>query len=141
MPRIDFYSNIDNPIVYTCRLARKVRAAKSSLVIFSDDRQLLLQLDKTLWTFSELDFLPHVMSSHPLAAQTPIVLTDNDALDLPHHQILINLSRVVPQCLAQFERVLEIISLDETDKSAGRERYRFYQQQGYSLTHFLADRT
>jgi DNA polymerase III subunit chi len=36
--------------------------------------------------------------------------------------------------------MFEIISFDDADKTAGRERYRFYQQRGYPLTHYVADK-
>jgi DNA polymerase-3 subunit chi len=47
---------------------------------------------------------------------------------------------MTPAHFARFERMFEVISADETDKLAGRERYRFYQQRGYPLTHFVADK-
>lgn len=141
MTRIDFHSNVPDKIVYACRLVRKARAAHCQIVLLAADRSHLAALDEALWTFSEQDFLPHVIAGDALAAQTPVVLTDNDAVELPHHQILINLSGTTPNHFARFERMFEIISSDDTDKMAGRERYRFYQQRGYPLTHFVAEKS
>jgi DNA polymerase III subunit chi len=140
MTRIDFHSNVPDKIGYACRLVRKARGASCRIVLFSNDRNQLAALDEALWTFSELDFLPHVMAGDPLAAQTPVLLTDDEAAELPHHQILINLSDTTPSHFASFERMFEIITADDADKSAGRERYRFYQQRGYPLTHFVAEK-
>lgn len=140
MTRIDFHSNVPNKVAYTCRLVRKARAANCRIVLFTPDRKDLMALDESLWTFSELDFLPHVMAGDPLAASTPVILTDSDSAELPHHEILINLSTSTPTHFARFERMFEIISSDDADKNAGRERYRFYQQRGYPLTHFVADK-
>lgn len=140
MTRIDFHSNVPDKISYACRLVRKARAANCRIVLFTNDRRRLAALDEALWTFSELDFLPHVMAGDPLAAQTPVLLADNDTVELPHHQILINLSDTTPSHFASFERMFEIIASDDADKSAGRERYRFYQQRGYPLTHFVAEK-
>ena|SRR3990167_4563699 len=139
MTRIDFHSNVPDKVAYACRLVRKARAADCRIVLLTNNRSHLAALDETLWTFSEPEFLPHVTAGDPLAAQTPIVLTDNDAAELPHHQILINLSDHTPGNFARFERMFEIISTDDADKSAGRERYRFYLQRGYALTHFVAE--
>jgi DNA polymerase-3 subunit chi len=141
MTRIDFHSNISDKISYACRLVRKARSANCNIVLFVDDREDLVSLDEALWTFSESDFLPHVLANDPLAAQTPIILTHSDAIALPHHHILINLSCTPPANLDQFERMFEVISSDIADKSAGRERYRLYQQRGYTLTHFVAENT
>jgi DNA polymerase-3 subunit chi len=139
MTRIDFHSNVPDKIAYACRLTRKARSADCKIVILAKDAQQLAVLDEQLWVFSEHDFLPHVNLGDPLAAQTPILLTTDDAMEAPHHQILINLSDAPPGHFARFERMFEVVSSDETDKAAGRERYRYYQQRGYPLTHFVAD--
>jgi DNA polymerase-3 subunit chi len=141
MTQIDFHSNVPDKIAYACRLVRKARAADCRIVLLTKNRSHLVTLDEALWTFSELDFLPHVTAGNPIAAQTPIVLADNDTVELPHYQILINLSDNTPNHFARFERMLEIISADDADKSAGRERYRFYKQRGYSLTHVVGGKS
>lgn len=140
MTRIDFHSNVPDKFGYACRLVRKARAARCQVVLLTRDRDDLAVLDQALWTFSEQDFLPHVAADDPLAASTPIILTDSDDKELPHYQILINLSAGTPAHFARFERMFEIISAEEADKAAGRERYRFYQQRGYPLTHFVAEK-
>lgn len=141
MTRVDFHSKVPDKLLYVCRLVRKARAADARIVIFTRDRQQLQALDEALWTFSEQDFLPHVSADDALAAQTPVILTDDQEAQLPHHQVLINLSGDMPAHFARFERLFEIISTDEGDLAAGRERYRQYQQRGYPLTHFVAEKT
>lgn len=140
MTRIDFHSNVADKMAYACRLVRKAHAAQCRIVLLVEDKASLAALDTSLWTFSEFDFLPHVSSTDPLALQTPIIVTDNDATDYPHHQILINLSDRIPAHFARFERMFEIISSTDTDKKSGRDRYRFYQQRGYPLTHNIAEK-
>jgi DNA polymerase-3 subunit chi len=141
MTRIDFHSNVPDKINYACRLVRKARAANCQVVLLASDAQHAARLDAALWSFSELDFLPHVMAGDELAASTPVILTDSDKDEVPHYQILINLTNTTPAHFARFERLFEVISSDENDKSAGRDRYRFYQQRGYPLTHFVADKS
>lgn len=141
MTRIDFHSNVPDKIAYSCRLVRKARAANFQVVLLTDSRSELVRLDQALWTFSEQEFLPHVPAGDPLAAKTPIILTDSDDAELPHHQILVNLSARTPAHFARFERMFEIVSSDENDKAIGRDRYRYYQQRGYPLTHHIADKT
>ncbi|AMO93895.1 DNA polymerase III chi subunit, HolC family protein [Collimonas fungivorans] len=138
MTQIDFHTNISDKFLYTCRLVRKARAAQRQIVILGSSEDLAT-LDRALWTFSEHDFLPHVRAGDPLAAQTPVILAADEETGWPHHQILINLSGKTPQHFARFERMFEIISLADDDKAGGRDRYRFYQQRGYPLTHFVAD--
>lgn len=138
MTRIDFHSNVPDKIAYACRLTRKARAADSRLVLLVKDRQELAALDQALWTFSELEFLPHVLAGDPLAPQTPIILTDRDDAELPHYHVLVNLSSGTPAHFARFERMIEIVSSDDAEKDAARDRYRFYKQRGYPLTHIEA---
>jgi DNA polymerase-3 subunit chi len=140
MTRIDFHSDVPDKIAYTCRLVRKARAANCRIVLLTRDSADLAALDQALWTFSELDFLPHAAVDDELAPDTPVILTDNDTADVPHHEVLINLSGNTPAHFARFERMIEIIAADDTDRTAGRERYRFYQQRGYPLKHFVAEK-
>ena len=69
------------------------------------------------------------------------VVTFDEAAPLPHHDMLVNLTRRTPANLAQFARVFEIISLDEDDAAAGRQRYAAYKKQSYPLTHFVAGKS
>ncbi len=141
MTRVDFHSKVPDKIAYACRLVRKARAADLKVVLFTADHAQLAALDEALWTFSEQDFLPHVMAGDELAAVTPVVLAHDAGQALPHHQVLVNLSRETPAHFARFERMFEIVSTDEEDLLAGRTRYRQYQQRGYPLTHFEADKS
>ncbi len=138
MTRVDFHSNIPDKIAYACRLIRKARKTDCRIVVLTDAQQLPM-IDAALWTFSDLDFIAHVKSDDALAAQTPVILVDNDTDALPHHQVLINLTAHPPTHFARFERLFEIVSTDAEDVLSGRERYRFYQQRGYPLTHSVAE--
>jgi DNA polymerase III subunit chi len=141
MTRIDFHTNIPDKLSYACRLARKAYAAGGKLVLLTEDAEQAATLNDALWTLSETDFLPHVMAGDPLAAQTPIIVTDNEHAELPHGDMLVNLTRRVPATMDRYTRVFEIISTDEGDAAAGRKRYLAYKQQAYPLTHFVAGKS
>ena len=138
MTRIDFHTNIPDKLAYACRLARKAYAAKAKIVLLTEDAAQAAALNEALWTLSNIDFLPHVMADDPLAPQTPIIITDSEEAALPHHDMLVNLTRRTPSTFAEFARVFEIISTDEQDAAAGRQRYVAYKKQSYPLTHFVA---
>ncbi len=140
MTQVDFHSKVPDKLNYACRLVRKARAAGMKVVLFAESRAQLTALDEMLWTLSEQDFLPHVIAGDELAEQTPIILSDDAGQPLPHHQVLVNVSRSTPEHFARFERMFEIVSTDEDDLLAGRERYKQYQQRGYPLTHHVADK-
>ncbi len=141
MTRIDFHTNIPDKLTYACRLARKAYSAGGKLVLLAEDATQASALNDALWRISETDFLPHVMAGDPLAAQTPIIVTDSDEAELPHGDMLVNLTRRAPANVDRFQRVFEIISTDEDDAAAGRKRYVAYKQQSYPLTHFVAGKS
>jgi DNA polymerase-3 subunit chi len=138
MTRIDFHSNIPDKIAYACRLVRKAYLAHNRVVLMTQDASQCALLDQALWTFSAPDFLPHVLAADALAPQTPIVLSAGDGEELPHFDILINLSQRVPAGFARFQRLFELISQDPDDAAAGRKRYLHYKQENYQASHFVA---
>jgi DNA polymerase-3 subunit chi len=143
MTRIDFHTNVPDKVAYACRLVRKAWAANNRVVLMAEDAAQLAELNAAMWTFSATDYLPHVLAGDALAATTPILLTDSDEAELPHthKELLVNLSRRAPGHVAQFERMIEVISSDEDDAAAGRKRYVAYKQQDYPLTHFVTGKS
>ena len=138
MTRIDFHSNVGNQLDYAARLTRKALAAGCRLVVRHDSVAQLEEFDRLLWSFSDVDFLPHVGVHDALADVTPVLqsLESDSAADFAHHEILLNLSTGIPADFTHYARLIEIVPPDAIE--AGRARYRHYQQQGYSLTHITA---
>jgi DNA polymerase-3 subunit chi len=138
MTRIDFHTNIPDKLGYACRLARKAYAARGKVVLLAETSAQAEQLNEALWTMSGTDFVPHVMAGDPLAPETPVIVTVDEHAELPHRDMLVNLTRRTPEGFERFARVFEIISTDEEDAAAGRARYAAYRKQDYPLTHFVA---
>ena len=135
MTRIDFHFNAPGKVAYTCRLVRKARAAGHKLVIYSGNPALLSELDRALWTFSPLDFLAHCSAQDELAARTPILLAAT-ACETAHHDVLVNLDADRPEFFPRFERMIEVVTGDDDDRGAARERWKYYKERGYAVTHF-----
>ncbi|MDR5811079.1 DNA polymerase III subunit chi [Caballeronia sp. LZ019] len=131
MTRIDFHTNVGDPLAYACRLARKAYASGRALVVLAEP-QRLAAFDAQLWTFAPLEFVPHCMAKSALAQETPVVLA-SDLNDVPHHQVLVNLGAPVPAQFARFERLIEIVGNESDELAAGRERFRFYRDRGYAI--------
>jgi leucyl aminopeptidase len=88
--RIDFYRYAEDKLRFACRLAAKAHTASSRLVVYSPQRDVLQEFDRSLWTFQSTGFVPHCFVEAPIADETPVVLaTSGDAL--PHHDVLLNL--------------------------------------------------
>jgi DNA polymerase-3 subunit chi len=133
-PRIDFHFGVDHRIHYACRVVRKARAADKTVLAYAGDAAALARFDAALWTFSALEFLPHVYADSPLASATPIVLA-RDSHGAPPRQVLLNLDDEVPPAFehwfASFERVIEVVSVDAEDRSRARQRFRRYRECGF----------
>ena len=149
MARIDFHSQVNNKPLYSCRLIRKIMASPNPEipmrnVVVVGAKDFLRQLDEQLWSFSAVDFLPHAWGSDDFASETPVVLVESfDAAELdylPHGDVLIHGGRDLPPSVealaARFPRIVEIVSTDEVNRQAGRERYKAYREQGHELHNF-----
>ena len=138
MTRVDFHFNAPDRLQYGCRLVREIHRSGARILVWCEDAVELQRFDQLLWTFSDADFIPHVVASDPLAAETPVLLAA-EAVELPHHEVLVNLGRQTPPMFSRFDRLIEVVSGDDGDRSLARERWRFYKDRGYPLNaHDLA---
>lgn len=118
---------------FACRLIEKAFMQGNHVYIHTDSAEQTEQLDQLLWAFRADSFVPHqTMSESDNQANCPILIGHGDTPPRLMH-LLVNLSNQQPLFFSQFERVAELINDDDTIKTQGRERYRFYQQRGYPL--------
>jgi DNA polymerase-3 subunit chi len=138
---IDFYFNAQAPLQVACRLAAKALGQQKRLLIHAPDAETASQIDRTLWTWPAIGFVPHCAVHDPIAADTPVLIGSGE--EIPEGcDIVLNLGAECPPHFERFERLLEIVGSDEEGRRAGRERYRFYQSRGYKISnHDLAAQT
>ena len=133
MTRIDFHFNVDHRVHYACRVTRKARAAGKRVVVYTRSAERLAHYDSTLWTFSALDFLPHVYVNSRLAAATPILLALDHAV-APASDVLLTLDDDAPPdfpaLFGRYERVIEVVSRDDEDRAQARARFKLYRDSG-----------
>lgn len=138
MTAVSFYTGVADRLPYLCRLLRKAQQTGAQIGVCGPSA-LLDRLDAALWTFEAGEFVPHLRfkgGALPTGAigLTPVLLTEAPG-DLPHRALLLNLGLDVPEGFAQFERVLEVVSLDAEQAQAGRQRFMQYKADGHELTH------
>jgi DNA polymerase III subunit chi len=131
VPDIVFHSNVQDRLTYTCRLLRKAIRQGNTIGV-TGSVEMLSQFDLYLWRFCETDFVPHCMSNAPprVLSKTKIVLSPTLA-SLPFQQNVVNLGDDVPQGFEQFERVIEIVGMDDHDKHLARLRWKRYSALGF----------
>ena len=138
MTTIDFYFNAEDPLQVACRLAAKAVNQKKRMLIYAPDADTASRIDKLLWTWQAIGFLPHCAAGDELAAETPVLIATGE--ETPQDcGLILNLSAAAPPHFARFERLFEVVPAEEAGRAAGRERYRFYLDRGYKISnHDLA---
>ena len=130
MTAVAFHFNAPDPVAYACRLLRKAVSSGAKLVV-TGLPETLQALDVALWTFSPTEFLPHCLldSDALVVAASPVILaTSVDSV--PHQQVLINLGDFVPEGFERFERVIEVVGLDDDARQFARNRWKQYVERG-----------
>ncbi|HEX7048291.1 MAG TPA: DNA polymerase III subunit chi [Gammaproteobacteria bacterium] len=139
MTEIDFYvlasATPGKRDALACRIAEKAVGLGHRVFVQARDAAHARALDDLLWTFRDGSFLPHSLGVDDADAPVIISAGEEPAGDL---QVMINLSNTVPAFFSRFERVAELVDEEPAVRDAGRERFRFYRDRGYSLrTHKL----
>jgi DNA polymerase-3 subunit chi len=140
MTTIDFYTHVADRLDVAARIVAKAYAAHGSARVLTPDRATTDALDRLLWLQTPLSFLPHCRMDSAVAAETPIWIDESLEHSGPA-AVLVNLCAGPPPFFSRFERLAEIVGVDEADAAAARERFRFYRERGYELrSHNLSER-
>jgi DNA polymerase-3 subunit chi len=141
---IDFYilnrGSGDNPLTLACRLAEKAVDREHRVLINTGSEADSARLNELLWTFSQGSFLPHRLLADGQADDEgePIAIGSGHEPPAGSSTLMINLAPDVPRFFTRFSRIAELVDAGEDDKAAGRERFRYYRDQGCELrTHHV----
>ena len=143
MSRVDFYV-LSDPAPdaawrCACRLIEKAVDLDHRVYVRVENAGDAARLDELLWTYNDRSFLAHQIWSgtEPTHALVKVLLGE---LPPPptHRQLLVNFVGTVPEELASYERIAEIVDTDVERKRLSRERYKQYRERGCTLeTHNL----
>lgn len=146
MTRVDFHFNVPDKLHYVCRLVRKA-IGKTPSVVVTGPKDLLARLDDMLWQLSPTDFVGHAWHAPEAAGnanheqECARVWLTVDPGSCSRHDLLVNLSDTVAAGFEQYERLIEVVSLDEQDRLHARQRWRHYSTRGYTIVQHAADAT
>lgn len=141
--RIDFYvleqAAPQARLRFACRLAETAVKRQHRVHALTADPQSAAELDELLWTFRAESFVPHGIEAPDAATELPVTIGCDAATAPGRSEVLINLTPSVPACFEGFQRVAEIIDASDEGRHAGRERFRFYRDNGFEpQTHRIA---
>ncbi len=134
MTEVEFHVNVSDRVQYACRLLRKA-SRKGVRVAVTGSFSTLNELDRHLWSFEAEEFLPHVRV--PCAGvgnsgqrRSPVWLVDDASLGL-ELAVLVNLGDELAAGFEGYKRLIEVVSDDDAERDAGRQRWKQYLARGY----------
>ena len=118
-----------------CRRAQMCYKDGASVAVRVASGEDAEQLDKMMWTFQDISFIPHVRSGE---AEQPVlepVIIYSAGEAVGEADVLIEAAEGEPgDHFRQFAHVFDFAEVyDEALKEASRRRYKAYQQAGYRM--------
>ena len=146
MTHINFYvskeKGLQNRLAIAYRLTNLAIKNNLSVHIHTDGETTSKLIDDKLWVEDRVSFIPHmIVSADQYESDTPEkhtkriekVTISHDFEPLSDCDYLINISNQRPSFFSRFSKVAEIIDTSEEILIAGRKRYAFYRDRGYTL--------
>jgi len=136
--RIHFYNIQDAPnsIKSICKIINKYYKEGYKVVVISDNDDIICSLDKDLWTFEQISFLPHCLISN-LDSDCNVVLVSKEYISdksyLHDFDVIINLSDNL--CDFQYENkiYIEVVTSNDKQRDRAREKYKHYKNLNIEL--------
>ena len=139
MSRVDFYilsdgigpdgTSVDR---FACTIATKAWTNGNRVHIHTQSEEIATVLDNLLWTYRDISFVPHEMFDGSCNDETPVTIGYGDHFP-DQSQVMINLDTEVPGFAANFDRVVEIVGGNESNKQYARQRYQQYKKEHYKI--------
>ena len=137
MPRVDFYvlASADPAarLHFACRLVEKAWLREHRVRVQLDPGGDGAAFDDLLWTFTDRSFVPHerlAANGGSSGQAAPVVIADGDAKGPDDRDLLVNLAAGVPAQYQSYTRIAEVVDADDKRRKLGRDRFRFYREQG-----------
>jgi DNA polymerase-3 subunit chi len=135
MAKADFYLIAKprfrgDPLLLVCELAKKAFESGQRTLILARSVEQAEQLDEKLWDFDENAFVPHQIAGDEDDAITPVLIVA-PGVQTPDRALVINLRDEAVG--GAFERVLEVVPDDETQRAGSRERWKSYKAAGIEV--------
>ena len=149
MTEINFYvskeQGLENRLAVAYRLINLAINRNLCVHIHTGSESLSKKVDDYLWRNEASSFIPHSI----ISAEDDLnnINTDNinkpsklDKVNISHDlepvencDYLINMSLERPEFFSRFTKVAEILDTEDEILTAGRKRYYFYRDRGYTL--------
>ena len=137
MTDINFYVSKQegwgNRLVIVHRLVTLATQHKLAIHIHTNNENESKSLDDFLWKHQKSSFFPHtILAKNDSQLKTEISI-GHDFEPMENCDYLINTSSERPEYFSRYLKVAEILDKNEEILTAGRKRYAFYKERGYTL--------
>ena len=142
MTDINFYvskqAGLEHRLAIAYRLVNLALKHNFAIHIHTDTEQTSQSIDKDLWCIDRKSFIPHqiITAENERAEQLSGIRQihiSHQVSPLQNCDYLINLSNQRPDFFSRFKKVAEILDNSDEIITAGRKRYAFYRERGYTL--------
>jgi DNA polymerase-3 subunit chi len=118
-----------------CQLLAKIYSAGLRAIVRFKDTETQENINKTLWSYSQKEFIPHGSENDPMAERQPIFLTTE--LKNPNNSTVIVQVGHGELPVEQFDRALFVFDGSNPDElKFAREKYKFYKSQNLILEYW-----
>ena len=137
MPHVAFHFNVPVIPEYLCRLLKKATTAGHRAWVLMPADQLQ-DMNTRLWTFSQADFIGHAIAAPGMSGvmqRSSVVLSDSEPGpdDPSGWTLLVNTLPPFPGNPMAYDRIVELVSNDESLKVAARQRWKRYREAGVDI--------
>lgn len=129
--QVDFYILGDGALTaeqLACRLALMAWEQGHQIAVLTETADLANKLDELMWDYPAGRFLPH--SVHPGDTRVPVIIGQSGMPIPGGSEVIINLSSAAISGTDRFKRLLEIVPGSPSQRTASRNKFRTYREQG-----------
>ena len=121
-----------------CKIIKKYYNDGYKIVVKSNDQEFIDNINKLLWTFEQLVFIPH-STNIEYDPTTPVLLYKNnyknDSIIEKDYNVILNIDTVLDITDNGYEIIIEIVGHDENKKAISREKYLYYKKNNLDVRH------
>jgi DNA polymerase-3 subunit chi len=128
--QVSFHFNVADPADYVCRLIRKARLQRLSVLVCAEGEDVLA-VDQALWAPTN-GFVPHALHGAPRFVRdaSPVYLcTELEPSDSAN--VLVNLRSQMCDHLQNYGRLIEVVTPDERVRLEARRRWKHFANLGW----------
>ncbi|WP_044346625.1 DNA polymerase III subunit chi [Dethiosulfatarculus sandiegensis] len=118
------------------RLAASLQAGGERVLILCADETQAREMDRLLWEFDPVSFVPHGLMTEEGAEQEPVLICFGEASNRNQAEILISLYIPELPFTGGFKHVIQFVPAEDgPELKKARDRYRELKNSGMQLMH------